>query len=402
MAETNNPLSTSRAIGCDRIVIIVDEFPPAIAGGIATWALELSNALIALGYRVTVLAPKKLLKKAPPASCAAEVRYIGWHDWPRYRGFYSLLGMASLLFKREKLLVVGSTWHHLTAIAALRKLFPVRIICFTHGTDATRAITPPRRRRFEKVLRRSDLFASTSEFLEKMVAKAFPTVKVPTRLVYNGIDVGHFIPVPEKRANFRAEYSLDPDAIVVVSAGRMIAAKGFDILIRAVALARKELPALRLCIAGNLDGECANLKSLAAELGLADTVRFTGGIPYTKLPDFYNAADIGVLASIPLHEPFYIEESFGLVLAEAAGCGLPLIGTRCGGIPEIITEGECGYLVNPGDAQALADRIVKLGSDKALREKMGAAARERIVRLFNREKMTGEFIEAVRACVRKF
>jgi glycosyltransferase involved in cell wall biosynthesis len=387
--------AAGQRVVCDRIVILVDEFPPAIAGGIATWALELSNALVALGYRVTVMAPRKLLSRAPRAVCAAEVNYIGWHDWPRYRGLYSLLGILPLLPKRESLVIVGSTWQHLTAISAFRKFIGAKVVCFTHGTDATRAITPPRRRHFEHVLRRVDLFAPTSEFLQTMVKKSFPGIDIPTSLVYNGIDTNHFRPQPEAKAAFRAALSLDLDALVIASAGRFIKAKGFDTLIQAIDIARRQCADIHLCIAGKLDGEYEPLKALVAALGVSEHVHFVGPVSYEKLPEFYNAADIGVLASIPLYEPFYIEESFGLVLAEAAACGLPLVGTRCGGIPEIVADGECGYVVAPGDAQALAERICTLGRDGALRARMGQAARARTVRYFNREGMTGAFLAAV-------
>ena len=378
----------------DNIVLLVDEFPPAVAGGIATWAWELSEELESLGYRVVVIAPRKLLKRAPRAVCKAEVRYVGWHDWARLRGTYCFFGVAPLLLRGGRLLIVGSTWQHLTWIAAIGRFINAKVICFSHGTDATRAITLPRRPRFERVLRRIDLFAPVSMFLERLVQSNFQDIAFDSTVVYNGIDVHHFRPCPETRAAFRAEHAIAPDAIVVASAGRMVPAKGFDVLIRAFCVARRNNPLLHLCIAGKKVEEYYRLRELAMSLGVGPAVTFTDGIPYEKLPGFYSAADICVLASLPLREPYYIEESFGMVLLEAAGCGLPLIGTRCGGIPEIIEERKTGFLVAPGDVHGLAERIALLAGDGRMRAEMGRAASLRTANCFSRERMTGAFLDA--------
>jgi glycosyltransferase involved in cell wall biosynthesis len=393
----NKSWPADRRVPFDRIVFLLDEYPPMVIGGIATWAFELGAALARRGYAVTMLLPRKLRKRATETIPGVEVRFVGWHDWPKYRGTYSLLGLIPLLLRHERLLVVGSTWQHLTGIAPLRRLLNVHTMCFSHGTDATRGISPERREKFGKVLARTDLFAPTSGFLERLVRDSFPDVKFRSRLIYNGIDVGHFRPRPESRAAFRAAHGIDPGAIVIASAGRMVPAKGFTALIRAVALAIERVPGLHCCIAGKKEEEYARIKELAATLGIEARVSFTGGIPYNNLPDFYSAANIFTSASIPLRRPYYIEDNFPMTLLEAAACGLPLIGTRCGGIPEIIDEPVCGFIVPPDDPGAMAERLVMLAKDPYLRKRTGEAARERVCTRFDRERTADSFLEAAAA-----
>src|SRR5207244_4300954 len=112
------------------------------------------------------------------------------------------------------------------------------------------------------------------------------------------------------------------------------------------------------------------LEALVTELGLGDAVRLLGFVPDADLPALYNAADLFVLAS-RRHD--LLVEGFGIAFVEAAACGLAVIGSRSGGIPEAIREGETGLLVDPEDPAALAAAAVRVLEDDALRRRLGAA-----------------------------
>ncbi|MSM40129.1 MAG: glycosyltransferase [Geobacter sp.] len=149
----------------------------------------------------------------------------------------------------------------------------------------------------------------------------------------------------------------DKDVRIVVSAGRLTALKGFDVLIKAFAAVRSKMN-VRLMILG--DGECdAQLRQLAAELGLTSDIYFAGwqSNPYA----FFARADIFVLSS---HN-----EGFGNVIVESMCCGLPVISTDCpGGPAEILGDGEYGILVPPNNPEALADAILRVLQNDELRQ----------------------------------
>jgi glycosyltransferase involved in cell wall biosynthesis len=107
--------------------------------------------------------------------------------------------------------------------------------------------------------------------------------------------------------------------------------------------------------------------------GLEEKVIFHGVVGLKDLEKFYSEADIFVLPS--LYEPF------GIVFAEAMSFGLPIIATRVGGIPELVEDGENGFLVPPKDVNSLADAIDKLVSDAELREKFGRRSYEKSMKL---------------------
>lgn len=127
--------------------------------------------------------------------------------------------------------------------------------------------------------------------------------------------------------------------------------KGGPELLRAIALARPRLPeGTRVTLVG--DGSArAESQASAQLLGIADVCDFVGALPHTQVRDWMQRCDALVLSSL--------SESFGVVLIEAMACGKPVIATRCGG-PEEIVVPEVGILVEPGNAQALADGIVRL------------------------------------------
>lgn len=119
--------------------------------------------------------------------------------------------------------------------------------------------------------------------------------------------------------------------------------------------------------------------TLARSLGIEDEVHFLGHVDHSRMPAHYAAADLFVLPSSM--------ESFGLVVAEAMACGLPVVSTRVGGIPEVVEEGVTGLLVPPDNPQALAEAITCLLNDPEKMWEMGRRGRERVAELFTWDKV---------------
>lgn len=151
----------------------------------------------------------------------------------------------------------------------------------------------------------------------------------------------------------------------VVLVGRLHSQKGVDIAVRALA----HLPDVRLVVAG--DGpERARLTRLAAATGVADRVHFLGFVPHARVAALLRAADTAVLASR--------YEELGTALVEAMTVGTPVVAAEVGGIPELVTHGEHGLLVPPGDPVALADALGRVLTTPRLAASLAANARERV------------------------
>jgi glycosyltransferase involved in cell wall biosynthesis len=173
---------------------------------------------------------------------------------------------------------------------------------------------------------------------------------------------------------------------VVGSTGRLDEAKGYSFLLDAVARLRGRGHDLVVAIAG--DGpDRKHLEYLAAQLGIADAVRFLGF--QRDVQPVLDALDLFVLPSLT--------ETLGYSLLEAMATELPTIGSRVGGIPEVIVPGQTGLLVPPRDPDALTAAIEQLIRSPALCRRMGSAGRERVVRHFHERDMVRKTIECYRA-----
>lgn len=161
-----------------------------------------------------------------------------------------------------------------------------------------------------------------------------------------------------------------PDSVLFV--GRLVRRKGVDDLIAAMQKVTRDVPRARLVIVG--DGpERRNLQEVVSRLNLGSSVEFTGTLKGAALQKEYEKCELCVLPSKHVADD-PATEGLGLSLIEAAASGKPIIGTRHGGIPEIVRDGVTGFLVSEGDPDALADAILKLLKNKELSRSMGDAA----------------------------
>lgn len=196
----------------------------------------------------------------------------------------------------------------------------------------------------------------------------------PSRVVviHNGVDPNVFS-CGERRV-------LEGKDVVIGTAGRLVDLKGQEFLLRAAGLLTPQHPELRVAVAGKGPAQ-GRLERLARELGISDRVVFAGET--ADMPSFLRGLDLFVLPSI--------QEGFGLSLVEAMSCGLPVVGARVGGVPEIVVHGESGLVVEPADPGALAAALEQYLADPALARRMGAAARQRVIERFTIERMVRDY-----------
>ena len=163
---------------------------------------------------------------------------------------------------------------------------------------------------------------------------------------------------------------------------RLFPKNGVEFLVRALPEIRSEIPVVRVLVIG--DGpERPRLEALAAELGVAESIQFLGSRPHAEMPALLASGGIAVLPSLV--------EATSVAALEAMSCGLPVVASAVGGLPEIV-DSEVGALVPPGDSAALARAVIRLFEDEHLEEK-GLRGRERVVAHWGSERLVDRHLE---------
>lgn len=196
-------------------------------------------------------------------------------------------------------------------------------------------------------------------------------VRAPIAVVPTGIDLARF--KPGDRAAARRSLGVADGEPLVLYVGRLDREKSVDRVVAAFERVASTVPAARLALVGQ-GTETQRLSRMAAALPVADRIRFLGLRPHDTLAECYRAADVFLFASET--------ETQGLVLAEAAACGLPAVAVDAPGCDEVVRDGETGILTK-GDPAGLAEAVIGLLLDPERRRAMGRRARELAERLFD-------------------
>jgi glycosyltransferase involved in cell wall biosynthesis len=212
-----------------------------------------------------------------------------------------------------------------------------------------------------------DRFLAVSEFSAGLLGA--PAAR--TQVIYGGADITRFAPEP----------GADRDGVLFV--GRLTPHKGVDRLLRA-------LPAgAGLRIAGSAGHDPRpperDYPALLRRLAEGRDVTFLGPVPDAALPELYRRAAVLVLPSVDrtcYGRDVPVSELLGLVALEAMASGTPVVASRIGGLAETVVDGETGFLVPPGDTEALSDRLARLVSDRRLAARLGANARDLVAQRF--------------------
>lgn len=289
----------------------------------------------------------------------------------------SFVGLA-LYIRRHRITVLHSTDRprDTVACAILGKMTGARSIIHAHLQCADWMSGSMR-----WAMGQVDALIGVSEFVVRsLVAHGYAREK--THAVLNAID----LPVWDYRldpAVARRELGIPSGSPVIACAARLFRGKGQDDLIRALPALRQEFPDVCVLIIGRDDRQVmktsftAELKALAAGLGVADNVIFTG--QRSDMPALMAACDVFALPSD--------QEPFGLVFVEAMAMKKPVVALSNGGTLEIVEHGTNGLLSAQGDIDALADNLRALLRDPALRARMGANGRRLVEARFTAERL---------------
>ncbi|MDX6645560.1 MAG: teichuronic acid biosynthesis glycosyltransferase TuaC [Miltoncostaeaceae bacterium] len=200
-------------------------------------------------------------------------------------------------------------------------------------------------------------------------------------VVPNGADTRVFL--PRERAEARARLGLPDDGPVVSYVGKLVPRKGVDALIEALGLLARRPGGAPLLAAVGIGELRPALEARVRELGLGERVRFAGKVPHDEVAWWIAAGDVFVLPSL--------SEGLPTVVCEAMACARPVVATAVDGTPEIVEDGETGFLVPPRDPRALAAALARVLDDPTLADRLGARAHERALERYtwaaNAERM---------------
>jgi glycosyltransferase involved in cell wall biosynthesis len=237
-------------------------------------------------------------------------------------------------------------------------------------------------------------------FLEMQsdVARAIPrhiTVSQSSRR-----DIAQQMGVPIERLNV-VPVGVDPDLFapvphvarvpgrIMTTASADVPMKGLAPLLESLAKVRTEVPEAHLVVIGKPKPK-SKIPALIERLGLAGAVEFVSGVTTERIVELYGEAELACVPSL--------YEGFSLPAVEAMACGVPVVGTTAGAVPEVIgTDGETGWLVQPADPDALAGALLRALANPAMRERVGAAGRERALSRFTWRQTALGTVEQYRA-----
>jgi glycosyltransferase involved in cell wall biosynthesis len=240
-------------------------------------------------------------------------------------------------------------------------------------------------------LRRGSNVIFVSNYIRQLYLESYSQPKV-SQVIHNGVDHLRFRPRQSEECLEHFPQFAGMDNVILFS-GRMIALKGLNVIIEAFSQIRKKIDA-HLVLAGT--GKTDAWKRMLRERDVPeDEYTFLGKVPYQEMPWLYPLASVFVLPSY--------SESFPMTILEAMACGVPVVASMVGGIPEMVRADIDGKLVLPGDPKALYDGLLQVLADPMRANKLASNARERVVKNLNSKLMairTGEMYQRALECAR--
>ncbi len=244
-------------------------------------------------------------------------------------------------------------------------------------------------------LRRAASHIAPSHYAAEQLARREPSL-VPAHVIYNGTDLEQFR--PRDRAAAREASGIPKDAVVFLYAGPLEFRKGVQLLPAAFRQVAAEIPEAMLVIAGTDHLTAPGSGSMRRWLeirfeteGLDERVLFLGTVSLERMPEIYAVADVLVAPTYP--------ESLGNVFIESLAMGLPILTTAHGGQTEVVEDARTGFLIPPGDAQALAGAMRDVVDDREALAQASAEARREALARFDRKLMAQRTLAVYRKVV---
>lgn len=296
--------------------------------------------------------------------------------------FFMLAFIVATIKEARNYDIIHCHWSIAGLIGILAaKLFKKKVVLTMHGAEIFVYGDNPLLR---YILKNVDFLICNSTFTEKKTLAVFHPknhIVIPV-----GIDIKRFTQ-KYNSIEIRRRLNISQNDIFILAIGNFIPRKGFEYLIEAVNIIVNQMRITHIKIGIGGRGPLRNrYENIIKKYSLGNYVIFIGHIDDEDLPSFYSTSDIFVLPSII--DARGDTEGLGVVLLEANACQIPVIGSRVGGIPDIIKDGINGLLALPKNPRDLAEKIMKLAVNKKLREQMGKNGRCIVSKNFNWEVIT--------------
>jgi glycosyltransferase involved in cell wall biosynthesis len=341
-------------------------------GGTESHFVSLATGMAKAGYEVAAaVRPDDVIARALAADGAVALHEAAFDHAVSRRAIRQLARICRMVRPDW---IIGSFANEFWSLSIVARSQGIPLALFLHIQKISRLSAPL----FPWLASR---FILPSEYLRDWVVARRGMPRWRTRVLYNPIDVEHFRPDAARRDAARRRLGFSPNEVVVGFAGRFERQKGVFVLAEALERVMDRLPNVRALWVGGGELAADVESTIAASPHAHRHVRADWS---NDIVGCFAAMDI--LAFPPIRR-----ESFGRVSAEAQACGLPVVASRVGGIPETLCEGRSGVLVPPGDVHAWSEALSTLASDPELRTRMGVAGREQACQRFASARIATEF-----------
>ncbi|NCU16399.1 N-acetyl-alpha-D-glucosaminyl L-malate synthase BshA [Pallidibacillus pasinlerensis] len=353
-------------------------------GGSGVVATELGKLLAERGHEIHFISssiPFRLKKLYPNIFYhQVDINQYSVFQYPPYD--IQLASKIAEVVHREKLHIIHAHYAIPHAICALlaRQMseHDFKIVTTLHGTDITvLGQDPSLKRAIQFGIEKSDAVTAVSNALVQETYELV-TAKKPINVVYNFIDERVYAE-RENNHKLKDNFGIENNEKVIIHVSNFRPVKRVQDIVNTFAKIRESMPAKLLLVGDGPD--MSKIENLVDQLQLKESVLFLG--KQDNLEELYSISDLLLLLSE--------KESFGLVALEAMACGTPVIGTKIGGIPEVIDHGKTGFICELGNIEQIASFAIDLLQDKRLHEKFSKESVNRVKNRFSSAQIVGQY-----------
>jgi len=398
------------------VVMVTTSYPRFPGDSVGTFMEPIARSVAARGHAVHVVAPWHPLVNRP-----AEEHGVRFHFY-RYAPLRSLnvFGYAAALradvslkgaayvaaplalaagwlttlrvARKHKATVMHGHWVIPGGITALAAAPGLPQVVSLHGSDVYVAETVAPARRAARIVfgRAGAVTACSTDLAQRAIGLGADAAKV--EVVPYGVDTDRFKPQPDARRTVRERLGVPTDTLLVFSAGRLVRKKGFEYLVDAWSLIP---PSTRIILAIAGDGDLAGeLRERVRSAGLDDRVRLLGNLAQDDVGASLAAADVVVIPSV--RDDSGNVDGLPNIVLESLASGTAVVATAAGGIGSVVEHEKTGVVVPERSARAIAEAVVRLSADPALRERLGTDARRMVEARFGWGRAAERFEAAYR------
>lgn len=360
-----------------RVLRILQIINSLDVGGAELMLLNICRGLKRKGFDVSVCA----LTGGPLVAEFQRDEIPVWTMGAHKRSPLIIFWLMQLLRRWDGDIVHTHLFHSNLLSRLLPRIKGVRLVATEHNMTDLEKRNIFLRNLYRRSMRRVDLHIAVSESVRALILRHKRYLSGKIVVIPNGIDLKRFL-VSDLKKSRRLTLN---DSIQIGTVTRLSPEKGVDVLLRAFRRIRQKYPNSYLNIVGT-GNQLKALKKLAVSLGIDQQVLWYGF--QEDVPEILRTFDCFVLPSS--------NESFGLSVLEAMASGIPIVATKSGGVPEIVSDGHSGILVKPGCDRALSEGVIRLLADHETRHRMIAEAHKK-AKYYSLDKITDQYIDCYRS-----